>query len=260
VTNLPLVIVPDIHGEYERLEDLLNLLGQFDYLTNHRLAFLGDFVGRGPHSRLVVDRVSELVKQGHLAVAGNWEIMLEAACWKPADADPRLLSELWLRSYERNILASYEVQAIAGSPCQTLAALRQRLEEFGHDRFLRNLPLYLEYQRFILVHAGLDPSVSWPDQRSILQNRYAAILDDAPQVSSSKLAAYDGELVPGRCVVSGHLPTATGPHIGLHRAQLDCGSGHGGPLIAWITDQRLLVLSHGEGRTEVLPVQPRPSS
>lgn len=71
-------IVGDIHGEYEALHQLLEVLG-YDHKGNHaegrRLVFLGDLVDRGPDSPKVLDCVIKMVEAGNAqAILGNHEL------------------------------------------------------------------------------------------------------------------------------------------------------------------------------------------
>lgn len=73
-------IVGDIHGEYDALCTLLDLLG-YDTEGFHpqgrTLIFVGDFCDRGPNSPAVLALVKQLIESGRaLAVLGNHEINL----------------------------------------------------------------------------------------------------------------------------------------------------------------------------------------
>ena len=59
--NNRLIAIGDIHGEYNKLENLLQklFLKETDYLI-----FLGDYIDRGLYSRQVVDKLIELADAG----------------------------------------------------------------------------------------------------------------------------------------------------------------------------------------------------
>ena len=63
----PIDIIGDIHGEYEALQSLLQVLGYSD-LGHHpqgrKLVFTGDLVDRGPDSPAVMDQVMAQVEAG----------------------------------------------------------------------------------------------------------------------------------------------------------------------------------------------------
>ena len=74
----PLDIVGDVHGEYDALVSLLKKLG-YDDLGRHRegrrLVFVGDLIDRGPDSPAVLRAVKRMVEAGNAqCVAGNHEI------------------------------------------------------------------------------------------------------------------------------------------------------------------------------------------
>jgi len=253
--HLPIIIIPDIQGEYSHLAGLLNWLETHKYLTTHRLAFLGDIIDGGYQAREVVDIISALLKDGHLLIAGNHECILEMACWEADISVRETYAQMWLHGYEKNTLSSYGIKKRISDPLATAEAMRIRLEELGHDKVLRGLPLYIEYNPYILVHAGILAESSWASQKAALDDRRASIMQEAPQVFSAKIAA---NLVStdDMCVVSGHRRDALNPIITPYRARLDCGSGHGGPLIAWITDEALVIKSHGDDNIKAVPISP----
>lgn len=72
-------IIPDIHGQAEKLDGLLATLGwqrsPAGWRRDGQLAFLGDFIDRGPANGAVLRTVRDLVEAGHaVAVMGNHEL------------------------------------------------------------------------------------------------------------------------------------------------------------------------------------------
>lgn len=75
-------IVPDIHGQFDKLQALLAALGWRKTFqswaassTNRKLIFLGDFIDRGPDNRKVLQTVRDLVAADlAVAVMGNHEL------------------------------------------------------------------------------------------------------------------------------------------------------------------------------------------
>lgn len=76
----PIDIIGDIHGEYDALCTLLELLGYGPdgaHPEGRRLVFIGDFCDRGPDSPAVISKAQAFVEAGHaFAVLGNHEINL----------------------------------------------------------------------------------------------------------------------------------------------------------------------------------------
>ena len=88
-------IIGDIHGQADKLEQLLQQLGyeqksRIYQKPGAKVVFLGDLIDRGPHQRRVLDIVRPMVDAGHaLAVMGNHEF--NAICYHtlhPESADP----------------------------------------------------------------------------------------------------------------------------------------------------------------------------
>ncbi|WP_322995783.1 metallophosphoesterase [Castellaniella sp.] len=79
LTQQPLAIIGDIHGEIQALDELLEHLDHNPETKTRRLVFIGDLCDRGPDSVAVIQRVRELIDQGRaLAILGNHEINLLA--------------------------------------------------------------------------------------------------------------------------------------------------------------------------------------
>lgn len=118
------IIIGDIHGCFEELGELLSKL-EFQ-VGRDRLISVGDLVNKGPRS---VDVLRFFASSNSEAVLGNHELaFLEAL------ASSTSLPSPW----------------------------RKLREEMGDEldywlRWLRSLPLYIEEEGFLVVHAGLEP-------------------------------------------------------------------------------------------------------
>jgi hypothetical protein len=136
----PLDLVGDVHGEVEALRSLLGHLGYAGgvHPRGRRLVFLGDLVDRGPDSPAVVRLVRGLVGDGLAqCVLGNHELSLLLGLPKEGNA--------WF---------SGEAAEVMGHPPrpvpQTPADERVRQELLG---FFARLPLALERPDLRAVHA-----------------------------------------------------------------------------------------------------------
>ena len=140
-------IIPDIHGQYGKLECILSQLGysrrggQWRHTNKHRqIVFLGDFIDRGPENREVLSTVRELIDMGlAVAVMGNHE--LNAVHFHTAD--PETVEPLREHS-DKNIRqhASFLREFPHGS--------HRTREEI---RWMAGLPLWLDLGTFRVVHA-----------------------------------------------------------------------------------------------------------
>jgi len=143
-----LYAVGDIHGEREKLDELLD---ELPLESGDRFVFLGDYVDRGPDTRGVVDRLIELAREYPCVfLLGNHESMLlDFLGW----SDPAYFGgDAFLMNGGDRTLDSYgyfdrEKPDLAGF----------RLPE-AHERFLLGLRLFHREADYVFVHAGIDPT------------------------------------------------------------------------------------------------------
>ncbi len=137
-----LILVGDVHGHYEGLCRLLDLISP---RAGDRLYFLGDLVDRGPSSASIV----ELVRQcGYGAVRGNHEDMM-LLTFEGKQINPARLF-VWSNSGGDETLASYTSTYLL----------------WEHLDWLHTVPLYQDLGDVFLVHAGLDPHLPLEQQGS----------------------------------------------------------------------------------------------
>jgi serine/threonine protein phosphatase 1 len=153
-------VFTDIHGCYDEFERLLRVSGYNP--DRDRLIFLGDYVDRGPKSLQVVQRVRQFVREhGAVALGGNHEEMFLNWVDGREDLSPlpffmpicggiatalSFLGEGWT---EAELLARTD---------EARAEIRDRHAEL--IEFLRALPDYHEEEKYIFVHAGIDPELT----------------------------------------------------------------------------------------------------
>jgi diadenosine tetraphosphatase ApaH/serine/threonine PP2A family protein phosphatase len=136
-------LLSDIHGNKQALEACL------DHAATQNIdsyAFLGDLVGYGADPGAVVDRVMAMTEQGALALRGNHD---EMAVHPPQES-----------------------QTLGES---TALWTHHQLNSVQCD-FLENLPLTLQADRMLLVHATADAPQQW---RYVYEPEIAAISLDA---------------------------------------------------------------------------------
>ena len=189
-------VVGDIHGCYLKLKKLLERL---DWRPggDDLLIFLGDYIDRGPQSYEVIDTLVDLASRAHNVVTlmGNHE-------------------DMFLRFIQGEIAPSPYDNGLSATvrnftrPGQSLT--------LEHMLFLRGLAPYFETDRYIFVHAGLQPGLPLADQR---REDLLWIRDDFLQ--------NDHDF--GRIVVFGHTPFEQ-PFLAPGRLGLDTGAVFGGPL------------------------------
>jgi serine/threonine protein phosphatase 1 len=213
-----LYAVGDIHGELEKLEELLELM---PLVEGDRLVFLGDYVDRGPDALGVVARLIELQKQYACAfLLGNHESMfLDFLGWSDV---AYFGGDAFLMNGGDRTLASYGYFD-RENPDRAGFELDKE-----HEDFLLSLKLYHREADYLFVHAGLgrdelvcdDPDFALRRARveDLLWNRTTAELPHRLGVT----------------LVYGHTPNEDfsvrwNPPFSIG---IDTGAVYGGPLTA----------------------------
>ena len=227
-------VVGDIHGYSQKLRSLIAELKR-RAKPGDALVFVGDYVDRGPESRLVVDQVLELTRGGWngpvTCLKGNHEEMLLDFLAKR----PRYEPGIWLQNGGRETIFSY-----SGRPEPRTFAPSLPPE---HLEFYQGLPSWHDDANGIYVHAGIIPGLSPADcdDDDLLWIRETFIESD-----------YEWD----RVVVFGHTPQCGVPDgpaqmepgrmpwRPLNRPEkigIDTGIAYGGPLTAVILPEREFV-------------------
>jgi len=207
--------IGDIHGEIDKLEQLLSLL-QGHLAPEDTLVFIGDYIDRGPNTPAVLDRVMELVRTraNTTALRGNHEqMMLDARAffdqgWStPIDEE---IGRIWFYNGAQQTLTQFMAEA----PKEI------RFWERVPDRyweFVRGLPFEYEQGHFLFVHAGVLPKgVHWDE----------APLDPRLWIRDPFLTSKQDF---GRIVVFGHTPLKR-PIATENKIGIDTGAAYGGKL------------------------------
>ena len=138
----PLDIIGDVHGEYDVLNRLLDVLGYDAHGRSpdgRRLVFLGDLIDRGPDSPAVVDQVMRMVHEGRAqCLLGNHELNILLARPLPGNG--------WFIQ-PNPVEKTGEFHSRRVSP--------DRIDEYID--FFASMPLVLENESLRLVHACWHP-------------------------------------------------------------------------------------------------------
>jgi len=213
-----LYAVGDIHGELEKLDELLALL---PLREGDRLVFLGDYVDRGPDAFGVVDRLISL-QQHHSCVflLGNHESML--LDFLGFEDEAYFGGDAFLMNGGDRSLASYGYFD-RPNPDRISFKLPKH-----HEDFLLGLKLYHREADYVFVHAGLgrdelaSNDVDYALRRSrtedLLWNRTTG---DVPHRLGVTLVY--GHTPNEELAVRWNLPFSIG---------IDTGAVYGGPLTA----------------------------
>lgn len=148
-------IIGDIHGHADALEILLQKLGYnqlrgiYSHLEGRKVAFVGDFIDRGPKIRETLHIVKNICDSGNaIAVMGNHEY--NAICFHTPHTE------------KGGFFRNHTVKEIE----QHLETLRQfkhyNSEWLTFLEWFKSLPLFFENEDFRMVHACWDENhISW---------------------------------------------------------------------------------------------------
>lgn len=184
-----LYAIGDIHGRFDLLERALSWIENEAGLNKAHIVFLGDYIDRGPDSKLVIETLMNGPRRKgdkFSCIRGNHEqICIEAQYNKKAMKN-------WMWNGGEEALASY------GGTIPS-----------GHISWMESLPFYIEQEHTIFVHAGLEPSmpIDQQDNNSLIWIRDSFLESDHNF---------------GKHIVHGHTPI--GPELCEFRTNLDSGA------------------------------------
>lgn len=204
------IVVGDIHGCYDELTDLLEKAA---LTSDDRVVSVGDLIVKGEKNREVLDLFIE--DERFSAVLGNHD---------------RALRRYW-RGEEVSLKDSQE-------------KTRRELEhaEARYSAYLQQLPLMIDLDSHLVVHAGVRPNVALAGQvvEDLTELRTLGV-DRTNREGVPWYDRYDGEKI----VLFGHWP-APRPRRGKRAIGLDTGCVYGYDLTAYIieTEEFLSVKAH----------------
>jgi serine/threonine protein phosphatase 1 len=218
--GIAIYAVGDVHG---CLDDLLSLeraiMANGKNLPGRKLIImLGDYVDRGPASSQVIDHLLAPPPAGfeRICLAGNHEVVMLDYI------DGRLGLADWMSMGAASTLLSYGIDhdrlaQIYRSSRQIDEVIRKTIPA-AHIAFLRSLPILVEAQRFIFVHAGVRPEVDLERQSDY-------------DLAFIRSEFYERAHLLKKYVVHGHTPVAEAKRDGM-RVNIDTGAVFGGRLTA----------------------------
>ncbi len=184
------IAVSDIHGCIKTFRALLE--DQVVLTKKDHLFLLGDYVDRGPDSKGVLDHIMKLQGEGYqvTCLKGNHEQMMYNAWKDPNDAP------LWLVNGGQQALNSFETDDPAAIPEKYI-------------NFIDRLDYFVEADRFIFVHAGLNFKGDEEDkgQGQFLWRMHNPLKDTEPMMWIRWwYSDIDWHWLRDRVIVHGHTP------------------------------------------------------
>lgn len=196
------VVVGDIHGCYDELLALVELVGLRE---SDRLICVGDLVTKGRKSREVLEL---FIKDPRLSsVVGNHD---------------RALLEYWKGERKKKHL----------KPSQRKCAKELKDERERYTAFFDTLPGYIDLGSHVVVHAGLRPGITLEEQSLDDLTALRTLGPDRENRTGTPwYDVYDGD----KTALFGHWPSAT-PRRGPHAIGLDTGCVYGFKLTAYVVE------------------------
>jgi serine/threonine protein phosphatase 1 len=195
------------------------MVDAMDVSPEDTVVTLGDYVGKGPDSRGVLELLIALHGRCRLVpLLGNHDILMRSA------VNGELNQSAWSMFGAVRILNSYgTVQAIESIPAT-------------HRDFLRSCKLYHETDSHLFAHASYDPlrSLEETDEATLIWERLAA---DPPVPHSS-----------GKTAIVGHSSQESGEVLDLgHVVCIDTNCWAGGWLTGMDVDSREIIQVDRDG-------------
>jgi serine/threonine protein phosphatase 1 len=196
----PVAVIGDLHGQVDQLRAVREKLRNLPDIGDRWIVFIGDLVDRGPDPRGGVELVLEMMDEFKkvTCVAGNHDFGMAAAMGLLDTPSFANWAERWVDHYDsETTFASY------GVPHGDMKGLISAVPE-EHAMLLMIMPWCVEHPRYLFVHAGLDPYMTYESQVQALRR---------PDMSVSRPPwlcepAFSEQGAPRDCVktvVSGHV-------------------------------------------------------
>ncbi|SJZ97005.1 serine/threonine protein phosphatase 1 [Pilibacter termitis] len=147
-------VIGDIHGELEMMREIL----EFWREDVEQLVFLGDLCDRGENAKRCFLLAKKLVEEKQaIYLLGNHERMFLNFIEDPESEFSRLV---YFENGGRETLESFFFKGVMEEYSLTELAMMLRSQYGELIQFLKERPLYFEWEQYIFVHAGVNLRVS----------------------------------------------------------------------------------------------------
>src|SRR5882724_6234150 len=223
------IVVGDIHGCFDELTDLLNLV---QLKRVDRIVTVGDLIVKGEKNLAILfafyDRI---VTVGDLIVKGekNREVL-------DLFIDDKRFSSV-IGNHDRKLRQVWRGEPVRLTKAEKIARAELEVDRERYSAFLQSLPFMIDLGSHLVVHAGVRPGVSLKYQMAadltVLRTMGA---NPARKRGLPWYQVYRGRKI----VLFGHWP-ADAPRRGPRAIGLDTGCVYGGSLTAYIIESNQFV-------------------
>ena len=242
--------IGDIHGHilelkatHARIKADMERVGD----TTAKIVHVGDYTDRGPASREVIEYLMDGIARGEpwICLRGNHDRLFTRFVRDMTAFDdnmPPELSFLNPRIGGNTTLASYGVTTVDYEFEAAFEAAQTAVPK-EHLDFIEGLPLYYEWDKYLFVHAGIQPGVPLEQQSE----------EDLIWIRKGWLD-YEGDLP--WIVVHGHTAVNLPSQFG-NRIDIDTGAGYGWPVTAIVIEGDTQEVVTDTGRAPLTKADPK---
>jgi hypothetical protein len=200
------IVIGDIHGCYGELQDLLREVGE---IADDRLVSVGDLVAKGPDNVAVLE---------FFRTRGNAEAVLG--------------------NHEYTLLRYFRGEAVALEQAHHHALAELGVNVASHMDWIARMPLYIELDSYLVVHAGIRPGRAIDEQtlEDLTELRSVDGATPGSRTGTPWFECYDGE----KKVIFGHW-VFDSPLVRKNVIGLDTGCVYGGFLSAVVLPEQRIV-------------------
>lgn len=163
--------IGDIHGCLDQLVRLHKKIFNHQDFNKDKdlLIYLGDYIDRGPNSNQVIEEILKVKKNGFKTkyLLGNHEAILIDFLFNNQNN-----IKTWIEYGADQTFKSYGIEIVEfiknGFEDHTIDLLRKdflKKISLTHINFFNNLELNFQTDKYLFVHAGIDPSKNLKDQK-----------------------------------------------------------------------------------------------
>lgn len=233
----PVAVIGDVHGQTDKLRQIINQLARLPDIHNRWIVFIGDLVDRGPDPAGTVSMYCDLAKNHDKVtlLCGNHELAMAGSLKLFKKPDYVEFEGRWLNHYDSQ--TTFESYGVAH---RDMEGLKNALPE-EHRLLLADLPWSIEHRDYLFVHAGLDRNMPFETQVRILRERDFS-LSHPPWLYSKDFINSGPPMDAPVTIVVGHVPV---PEVTFANGQIatDTTGGVGGELSCVLLPENVVLQS-----------------